>query len=120
MRLTKLALCVATATLTATIGVVSTVAVRAVTSFVIEDRRAEMPDTPSLPEAPVVPGVVVGLSEETVENGSAEIAFNPTGDYFLDPEKVAKPFADISHIEIQTRLDTDEEGYFIDQAIPPT
>ena len=121
MRLTKLALCVATATLTAVMGVAFTVAVRAVTSSsAIEGPVAGTVDTPPIPESPVAPGVVVGLSPDDAENESAEITFNPTGDYYTDPKKIAKPFADVSHIEIQTRIDTDEEGYYIDLAIPPT
>ena len=131
MKIRKLTLCAAVAILTFTFGYGVFAGVRFALSFVpmpaakeeVADHAVNEAEPILLPDkvAQAEP-VFVGPSNDRETNAEEDSApeFDPTGEYYLDEEKVPKVFSDISYLEIQTReYDTDAKGNYVTSPIAP-
>ena len=108
---------------TLVIGLTTTAAARYLLTLL--PTHAKTQDTPvqSLPNIEAVAEGQIMIPDTLVESADVEILnteeFDPSGEYYLDPEKVPKTFSNIDHLYLQVREEYDENGQFVDRPIVP-
>lgn len=111
--------------LTATwfIGLTTTATVRYLSA--LSRSSAETQDAPvqSPPDLEAIVEGQIMIPEALIESADAKVPateeFDPSGEYYLDLEKVPKTFSNIDHLYLQTREAYDENGQFVDRPIVP-